>query len=274
MNRVTVNYFNAAILLVAPGVFLATVGYLLGGWLGILFCSVAYTLLATVACWKGEQALLSRHRAFRLPADQSPGVQSLVRQLALRSIVPMPALFILPEASPRLMVVGFVPRRGSIAMSTGFLASLKREELAAVIAQALHHLSTGESRPMPMAAVIANGLISVSNPFRWSNPPGLGLIRVERQDRIPSEAFLWILIAPVAAAGIRLAVRPGRQFRADDASTRLIGDPEPLCAALLKMKRQAPSVEPDIVSPATDHLFLCEPPFQQGWSRCSARSHP
>jgi heat shock protein HtpX len=251
-----VNYFNTSILLLAPGLFFATLGYLLGGWVGMWLCAGAYGLLAVVACRNGERILLVKHRATRLPEDQSPGLHALVRQLASRAAVPMPALFLLPEASPQLMVTELASNRGSIAMSTGLLTLLTREEVAAVIAQALSHLRNGETRPMTLAAVLAHGLISISNCFRWSHLPGLKFIRIEQQNGIPSDAFLWVVIAPVATAAIRVVVYPSRQFRVDEASTRLIGDPEPLCAALLKIRMHISNVQPEVVSPATAHLFL------------------
>lgn len=264
MNRATLNLFKTAVLFLFPGAVCALLGYAIAGWAGLMVCAAAHSLFATFAFLWADEMSLRQHCAQWVPNDHAPGLYALASELARRAAIPMPALYMLPEAAPQLMVVGRTPERAAIAVSEGLLALLNREELAAVMAHAIGHIRSGETRPMTMAAGLVGGLVAVSKFFRWRNLLGPRLVRTEQRDGMPADAFLWTLIAPVAAALIRSTVFPSRQVRGDAGSVRLIGDVNPLRSALRKIAAEAPYSTPKVVSPATAHLFFSRPTVGDG----------
>jgi heat shock protein HtpX len=242
MNRAPFNEFKTAVLFLTPGALLAVFGNIAAGWAGLAVCAASYTLFVIFAFLSADRMILRQHCAEYISEEQAPGLHALMTELARRAMLPAPALYLLPGAAPQLLVTGANPHRGAIALSKGLLELLSRDELAAAIAHAIAHLRSGETRPMAMAAGLARGLISISK----------------------LHPFLEVPIKPLAAAMIRVAVYPSRQFRADETSARLIGDANPLCTALRKIAAHTPMTAPRSASPATAHLFLCSPASGDG----------
>ena len=259
MNRSTINYLKTAMLFAAPAGLSAALGYAVGGWLGLMLCAAAWISSATIIFFCADRIILTKVRAEHVPECEAPGLYALLGELSRRAQVRSPALYLLPEAAPQMLVTGRTADRGAIGLSQGLLELLSMEELAAVIAHAIHHLRSGETQPMTMAAGLVAALISVSNFFRWSNLLGKKWVRPESRGGIPSDAVLWVLIAPIAAALVKATAYPSRQLRADVASAHLIGDAHALCTALTKMELRTPQESPECVSPATAHLFFCAP---------------
>lgn len=273
MNRAAINNFKTAMLIVTPAAIWAALGHAIAGNLGLVLCAVVYSSLATTAFLCADRLILKQYGAEYVPESRATGLYALVGELCRRVALPPPALYLLPEAAPQLLVTGRSAKHGVIAFSKGLLALLSTAELAAVTAHALDHVRSGETRPMTMAAALVQGLISVSNHLRWSNLLGPKLVRTEEQFGLVSDALLWFAFAPIAAAIIRGVVYPSRQFRADQASAHLIGDTNPLRQALAKIEAYTPATAPNSVSVATAHLLLCSPMLgEHPWPLF--RSHP
>lgn len=273
MNWATLNYFKTAVLFLAPTALCALLGYAIAGWAGLAICAAAYLLFATVAFVSADRMVLRQHRAELIPDGQALGLHALVSELSRRAMLPTPALYLLPKTAPQLLVTGRNADRGAIALSKRLPELLNTEELAAVIAHAIGHLKYRETVPMTMVAGLVRGLISISNFFRCSNLVRRKCLPGEKRDRIYSDAFLWVLIAPIAAALIRATIYPSRQFRADEASVRLIGDANPLCTALRKIEAHTPDAPPKCMSTATAHLFFSDPVFGERQMRMF-QTHP
>jgi heat shock protein HtpX len=273
MNRATINHFKTAMLFIMPGAVSAVFGYAMAGRIGLVLCFAVYSLLATASFLWADRMILSQHNAEHIPESRAAGLYALVNELSRRATSVPPRLYLLPETAPQLLVTGRRASRGAIAISKGLLTLLSTEELAALIAHAIDHLRSGETRPMTIAAGLVQCLISLSNFFRWSNLLGSKLVRTEKQYGPPSDAFLWVVIAPIAAALIRGVVYPSRQFRADQASAHVIGNSSSLCAALTKIEAHTPEVSPKSVSVATAHLFVCSPRLRLS-SLPLFRTHP
>jgi heat shock protein HtpX len=251
MNRGPFKGFKTAVLFITPGALLAVLGITAAGWAGLAVCAAGYTLFALPAFLSADRVVLRQHCAEYVSEDQAPGLHALITELARRAMLPAPALYLLPAAAPQLLVTGANPRRGAIALSKGLLELLSRDELAAAIGHAIGHLRSGETRPMAMAGGLARGLISLSK----------------------LHPFFEVPAALLTAAMIRGAVYPSRQFRADETSAHLIGDANPLCTALRKIAAHTPKAAPKSVSPATAHLFLCDPVSGNGPSGAFS-THP
>lgn len=273
MNTTLTNFMKVAILFLLPGSLLAALAYGLVGWTGAGACVALYSLFAIAALASAERRVLAQHGAAYIAEHQAAGLYGLAGELARRAGVPTPALYLMPESAAQLLVTGGSAERSTVVVSKGLLQVLSREELAAVLAQAISRIRSGGVLPMTIAARLAEALISFSNFFRWSHLLPSRLIMSGKLDGIRADAFLWVLIAPLAAALIRMTTRPSRHFLADEASVHLIGDEGPLGDALLNLEAYRRVVPLESESPATAHLFICNPLSASGWARLF-HTHP
>lgn len=152
MNRSTINHFKTAMLFAVPASVAGAIGYAVAGWLGLTLCAAPYSSLATIVFLRADRMVLKQHHAEYIPESQAPGLYAIANELARRARAPRPKLYLLPAAAPELLVTGRTADCGAIGLSRGLTDLLNTEELAAVIAQAIHHLRSGEARPMTMVA--------------------------------------------------------------------------------------------------------------------------
>jgi heat shock protein HtpX len=267
------NHFRIAILLLLPGAGLALLGYGVAGWVGFGLCSVLYSLGAIATIISAESTVLRRHGAAYIAKHQAPGLYGLAGELARRAGVPTPALRLMPESAAQLLVTAGIAGRTTVVLSRGLLQVLSREELAAVMAHAISRIGCDGVLAMTIAARWAEALISFSNFFRYSHLLPSKLTTFDKRDGIPSDAFLWVLIAPLAAALIRVATCPSRQFLSDESSVHLIGDDQPLGDGLRNLEAYGRVAPLESVSPATAHLFISNPLSTNGWARLF-QAHP
>jgi heat shock protein HtpX len=273
MNRATINHFKVAMLFAVPSALFGAMSYAVAGWAWLMLSAGAYSLLAGIAFFCARRMILKQHGAEYMPNSQAPGLYALLSELAERAEISTPALYLLPEAAPQLLITAGNSGRGAIALSNGLLRLLNTRELAAVIAHAIDHLRSREAGPMTLVAGLVGGLISISKFFRWSNLLGARYVSTQNFGGVPSDAFLWFLFAPIAAVLVRSTVYPSRKFRADAASAHLIGDSNPLSTALRKIEAHTPKIAAESVSPATAHLFLCSP-ISEDSAMHLFRTHP
>ncbi len=273
MSESTIYQFKTLAVLSALALSLVALGWKLGGGTG-LGAAVAVILFAILAAYFwADKRVLGMHGALKIDERSTPGLCQMVRELARRTDLPVPRMYLVPDQAANAFATGRNVRHGAVIVSTGLLDLLDREELAAVIAHEFGHLRRGDTLPMTVLAALAGGLTSISNFFTWSNLLGTGRAKVEKRDGVPSDAFFWVLIAPVLALLIRLATSISREYRADEHSARLIGDSSPLASALLKIDAQNSHTYLESASPASAHLFICNPLSTKGSMRLF-QTHP
>jgi heat shock protein HtpX len=254
MNACIINYFKTAMLFCAPLALISAAGYAIAGWPAAALSAAAWFALAALIFFSADRRILKQHRAEYIPERQAPGLYALLGEVARLAETRRPALYLLPETAPEMLVTGTTVARGAIGLSNGLLQLLSTEEQAAVMAHAIHHLRSRETQPMAMVAGAVAALIRISKLLRLLPANGT---RSEKGGG--SDGVLWMLMAPSVALLVRAIVCASRQFRADVASAHLIGDAHALCTALIKIELRTPHVAPDSVSPATAHLLLCAP---------------
>ena len=217
-----------------------------------------WPLAAVSVCW-GSAVFLRMHGAQRISEKQAPGLFRMVRKVARQAGSSVPSLYMLPDRGANAFATGLSGKHGAIMVSTGLLELLDGEELAAVIAHEFGHLQRGDTLLMTVVATIAASLISISNFFTWSKLLGNRRRKAERRDGVASDALLWVLIAPLTALMIRLILSDSREYLADEHSARIIGDPGPLRRAVIKIDANRMRAPLTSASPATAHLFICNP---------------
>ncbi|HSM21446.1 MAG TPA: M48 family metalloprotease [Rubrivivax sp.] len=227
--------------------------------------------LATLAA--SGPLLLRWCGARRVEEDGAPQLLRTLRELALRASVPAPALYLIDDAAPVALATGNGPRRGAIALSTGLLSLLSEAELRAVIAHELAHIRRGDAAPVALGAVLSGALLARVGLL----PTALGGEALDSdgagEDGVLSPAaWALLLLAPLAALPLRLALRRGREFDADAAATRISGDARALADALLTIEHAALR-HPPLRHPPLAALLIVAPGAARGWRRWLA-GHP
>jgi heat shock protein HtpX len=265
------NYFRTAVLLAGlTGLFMA-VGFLIGGQEGALIALLVAGAMNLFAYWNSDQMVLSMHGAAEIDERSAPELFSVVRDLAARAGLPMPRVYIMDNPQPNAFATGRNPEHSAVAVTTGLLSVLSRDELAGVVAHELAHIKNRDTLIMTITATIA-GAISMLAQFGMffggsrDNNHGYGVVG----------AIAMMILAPIAAMLVQMAISRTREYAADNAGARIAGRPLALAAALAKISHSAERIPNDTAeqNPATAHLFIVNPlAGAHGWDNLFA-THP
>jgi heat shock protein HtpX len=249
------NTLRTGLLMAAmTGLFLA-VGFLIGGEPGMLLAFVFAAGTNLFAYWKSDKVLLSMYGARAVDEASAPDLVRLVAQLAAKDGLPMPKVYIVENAQPNAFATGRNPEHAAVCVTTGLLQRVDDEQLAGVLAHELSHVKHRDTLTMTITATIAGAVSMLANfafffgGGRRNNP--FGFIGV----------LLAMLVAPIAAALVQMAVSRTREFDADRAGAELSGRPLWLASALEKIDAGAKTIDnPQAdANPATAHMFIVNP---------------
>jgi len=267
----TMSYFKTAILLAGLTALFMGVGYLIGGASGAMIALVVAAATNIFAYWNSDKMVLSMYGAQQVDERSAPDLVRLVAGLAANAQLPMPKVFIMDNPQPNAFATGRNPENAAVAVTTGLMQSLSREELAGVIAHELAHVKNHDTLLMTVTATIA-GAISMLAQFgmffggnRDNNNGGLGVIG----------SIAMMILAPIAAMLVQMAISRSREYAADDLGARICGQPGWLASALAKIENaahQVPNYDAER-APATAHMFIINPLTGQGMDNLFA-THP
>jgi heat shock protein HtpX len=262
------NYAKTAILLAAmTGLFLA-IGFMLGGEGGMLIAFVAAAGMNLFAYWNADKMVLRMYGARQVGPDEAPGFHRIVADLATRAGMPMPKVFIIDDAQPNAFATGRNPENAAVAATTGLIEMLTAEEVAAVMAHELAHVKNRDTLIMTVTATIAGAIGMLANFamfFGGNRERGLG----------PIGAIAVMIIAPLAASLVQMAISRSREYDADRIGGEICGDPLALASALEKISRGVAHIPSDAAerNPATAHMFIMNPLTGQGMDNLFS-THP
>jgi heat shock protein HtpX len=250
------NYFKTAILLAGMTGLLMAVGFLIGGQAGALIALAIAAAINLFSYWNSDKLVLSMHGAQEVDEHSAPDLYRMVRRLADNAGLPMPRVFLMDEPQPNAFATGRNPQNAAVAVTAGLLNTLNRDEVAGVIAHELAHIKNHDTLIMTVTATIA-GAISMLAQFgmffgggnRENN--GLGIVGT----------LAMVILAPIAAMIVQMAISRTREYAADNLGARISGQPLALASALAKISDTAHHVENDSAerNPATAHLFIVNP---------------
>ena len=276
--RAVWNTVKTAVLLAALGGLLVLVGSLFGE-IGALIGLGAGVLLAGSSYWFSDRLALRAARAVPARPWELPEYHRIVRDLCRESGLPMPRLYVTPDAQPNAFATGRNPRHASVAVTRGLLQVLGPEELRGVLAHELAHIRNRDILLSSVAAAVATGITFLAELAGWL--PFFG--GADDEDDVGPLGWLAAaLLAPVAAALLQLALSRSREFEADRTGAALIGDGRALARALARIdavaRRTPMHVEPAqagkyLVNPLTgrsvafSQLFLTHPPVAERIAR-------
>jgi len=236
------------------GLFLV-VGEAMGGRQGMTIALVLAAAMNFVSLFWSDKIVLSMYGAKPVGPAEAPELHAVVEKLAMKAGIPMPRLYIIPDAALNAFATGRSPSHAAVAATAGILRALNRDELEGVLAHELSHVLNRDTLISTVAATLA-GAISHLARFAYFMPVG----HRDDDDRGgPLGGLLALILAPIAAMLIQLAVSRSREYGADASGARLVGYPDGLISALRKLQTAAQRIPMRAADPATAHLFIVNP---------------
>jgi heat shock protein HtpX len=254
------NFFKTALLLTALTLLFVFVGGALGGERGMTYAFVFACLMNLVTYWFSDKIVLAMYRAQPLSESEAPQVHRIVRGLAGKAGMPVPAIYRIPTPTPNAFATGRSPRHAVVAVTDGILQLLNEQELEGVLGHELSHVRHRDILIATIAATIAGAISMLTRMAQWSLMYGGG----RRDSREGSSSnplilILMLILAPIAALLIQLAVSRSREFHADEGGAELTGNPRYLASALRKLEAGVNRLPMVQANPATAHLFIVNP---------------
>jgi heat shock protein HtpX len=252
MNKLKTTFFLASL-----AVLFVVVGSLIGGQSGATIAFVIALVMNVGAYWFSDKIVLRMYSAKQVSEAEAPVLHRIVRSLATRAHLPMPKVYLIENDAPNAFATGRDPAHAAIAATTGILRILTEEELTGVMAHELSHVAHRDILISTVAATIAGAISYLAQMLQWSMLFGGG----DREERHPlsfvAEIAIMIL-APIAATLIHLAVSRAREYDADEGGAKLCGQPLMLAEALRKLHLGVQRI-PMEANPSTAHLFIVSP---------------
>jgi len=247
------NTFKTAFLLTAMTLLLLGLGDYFLGRQGMFFALIIAGVMNFVAYFFSDKIALASYRAQLVTREQLPQVYRIVERLTQKTGLPMPKIYVIPTESPNAFATGRNPRHASVAVTQGILNLLNEEELEGVLAHELGHVNNRDILISSIAATLA-GAITYAARF------GIFFGGGSRDERRGGglSALLMLILAPIAAFLIQLAVSRSREYQADATGAHVTGNPYALASALAKLDAYSKRV-PLPASPSTAHLFIVQP---------------
>ena len=249
------NTARTALLLAGLTALFLAVGYAIGGGSGMLIALVVAIATNVFAYWNSDKMVLRMYSAQPVDARAAPELYGLVEQLAHRAGLPMPKVYLIDNPQPNAFATGRNPENAAVAATTGLLRLLNHQELAGVMAHELAHIKNRDTLIMTVTATIA-GALSMLSQF------GLffGGQREENQGSAIGNILL-VILAPIAAMLVQMAISRTREYSADRMGAEICGHPLWLAGALQKLDAGAQRIDNYAAehNPATAHLFIVNP---------------
>jgi len=250
------NYVKTTFLLALLTVLLVVAGGALGGRGGAMIAFMFAIVMNFGTYWFSDKIVLSMYRAKEVTEAQAPELHGIVRNLATRAGIPMPKVYIIPTKNPNAFATGRNPKHAAVAVTEGIMRTLNRDELSGVIGHELAHVKNRDILISTIAATIAGAISMLAHMAQWAMIFGGG--RAGDDDSNPFAALAMIILAPIAALLIQMAVSRSREYAADEAGAKIHGQPRDLANALRKLHAGSKRI-PLRANNATAHMFIVNP---------------
>ena len=230
------------------------IGFMIGGQGGMIIAFLVAAGMNLFAWWNSDKMVLRMYGAREVDERSSPELYRMTRELANNAGLPMPRLFIMENPQPNAFATGRNPQNGAVAVTTGLMQLVDKEEVAGVIAHELAHIKNHDTLLMTVTATIAGAISMVANVAMFTgrgNNNGMGALGT----------IALVILAPLAAGIVQMAISRTREYEADRVGAEISGDPMALAAALKKISGAAqriPNMEAER-NPASAHMFIINP---------------
>lgn len=249
------NWFKTTVLMAGIVVLFGMVGAMLGGAGGMLIALAIAAAMNVYAYWFSDTAVLKMYNAQQVDENSAPQFYRMVRELAQNAGLPMPKVYIIDEAQPNAFATGRDPEHAAVAATTGIMRILSERELRGVMAHELTHVKHRDTLISTISATMAGAISSIAQ-F------GMLFSGGDRDRNVhPAVAILIMILAPIAAMLIQMAISRAREFEADKGGAEISGDPQALAAALEKIHNYAHQIPLETAEqhPETAQMMIINP---------------
>src|SRR6202167_1041419 len=258
LHRIMGNAFKTAFLLTALTLLLMFIGRYFGGQNGMILALGLAVVMNFVSYFYSDKIALAMYRAQPVTREQLPRAYGAVERLTQKIGIPMPKIYVIPNESPNAFATGRNPQHASVAVTQGILNLLNDEELEGVLAHELGHVNNRDILISSVAATVAGAVTMLASMGRFAMIfGGMGSDR-ENNRGGGFGALLMLILAPIAASLIQLAVSRSREYQADATGAHFTGNPYALASALGKLDAYSRRL-PMQATPSTAHLFIIQP---------------
>ena len=251
------NTLKTTFLMALLTVLLVTAGGALGGESGMVTAFLVALVMNGVSYWFSDKIVLRMYGAREIEKEEIPKLHRIVQDLTLRAHMPMPRVYVIPQEAPNAFATGRDENHAAVAVTKGILDILRESELRGVLAHELSHVKNRDILIGTIAATMAGAISMLANIAQWGLIFG-GRGNDRREGGNPIVALAMIILAPLAAMLVQLAISRSREYGADGTGASISGDPLSLANALKKLQRGVEKIPMD-ANPATAHMFIVNP---------------
>jgi len=262
--------FKTLLLFTILTVILLWVGEALGGREGLILALLIAGLFNIGSYWFSDSIVLRLYRAKEVGPEEAPQLHRIVEELASSAGIPKPRIYIVPQQAPNAFATGRSPSHAAVAVTEGILRALDERELRGVLSHELSHIRHRDTLIQAMAATLGAAIVFLARMAFFASLFGFG----GDDDRgNPLELLLMLILAPIAALLIQLAISRSREYFADETGAKISGDPLALASALKKLDSYSSKI-PMAGNPTTSHLFIVAPRFRASSLFSLFATHP
>ncbi len=251
------NYVKTAVLLAVLTALLVFFGDFIGGRNGAVTALVLAGIMNFVTYWWSDKIVLAMYRAKEVDEKDAPQLFNVVRDLTMKAGIPMPKVYMMESDTPNAFATGRNPHHAAVAVTTGIMKLMSREELSGVIGHELSHVRNRDILIATVAATIAGAISYLSQMAYFASL--FGGSRDNERGGNPFELIIMMIVGPIAAMIIQLAISRSREYAADEGGARLTGNPMYLADALRKLDYYNKRIPMEVPNQATAHMFIVSP---------------
>ncbi len=250
------NNIKTMFLLVLLTLILVWAGGTLGGRQGMTIALIFATGMNFFAYWFSDKIVLRMYGAREVSEAEAPALHGVVRRLSQKAQIPMPKVYLIEEDQPNAFATGRNPEHAAVAVTTGIMRILTDDELAGVIGHELSHITHRDILISTIAATLAGAISYLAQMAQWAAI--FGHRGDDDEGGGPAAALVMMIVGPIAALIVQMAISRSREYLADEGGARLAGNPRLLANALRKLNFASQKIPMD-ANPATSHMFIVNP---------------
>lgn len=250
------NILKTMVLMVGLSLLLLWAGAAFGGKSGMTIALIFALAMNAFTYWFSDKIVLKIYRAQQVSESDAPELYSIVRRLAQKAEIPMPKVYRINQDQPNAFATGRNPNHAAVAVTTGIMRILSREELEGVIGHELAHVKHRDILISTIAATIAVAISYLAQMAQWAMI--FGGRHNDDEGGNPLAALVMMIVAPIAAMLIQMAISRSREYAADSGGAKIAGNPHHLADALKKLHLSSQRI-PMHAQPATAHMFIVNP---------------
>ena len=251
------NFFKTTILLAVLTAMLVFAGDALGGRSGAITALIFAGIMNFVTYWFSDKIVLMMYRAKPVTEADAPELYAITRDLTMKAGLPMPKVYIMGNDTPNAFATGRNPGHAAVAVTTGIMRLLTREELTGVLAHELAHIQNRDILISTIAATIAGAISYLAHMAQWAAM--FGGARDNEREGNPIALIVMMIVAPLAAMIIQMAISRSREYGADMGGANICGNPLSLANALRKLEYANKRIPMVGANAATSHMFIVNP---------------